>query len=111
MKKELLRLGVPESAITMDYAGFRTLDSMQRAKSVFGVSKLIVVTQEFHANRAVFLGESAGLKCWAYLAEEGPYQDYNNMREFGARCIAVLDVIRGRKARFSGPCEEIELVD
>ena len=111
MRKELLRLGVPASAITMDCAGFRTLDSVARAKSVFGVQELIVVTQEFHANRAVFLAQSNGLQCWAYVAQQGPLQGYNQTREYCARCMAVLDVWRGRKAHFPGPPENIHLAD
>ena len=49
MKQAVLALGIPESAITLDYAGFRTLDSVVRAKQVFGQSKLTIITDEFHA--------------------------------------------------------------
>ena len=81
MKNELQRLVVPARDITMDFAGFPTLDSVSRAKSVFGVKKMIVVTQAFHANRAVYLAQSHGLQCRAYVAQQGPHQTYNQTRE------------------------------
>ena len=105
MKGALLDLGVKEADITLDYAG---LDSVYRAKAVFGVEEMIVVTQEFHASRAIYLADAAGIKCWAYLAGKGTSNSYNNCREFIARCICVVDVICGRGARFSGPRELID---
>ena len=60
MKQALLALDVPESAMTLDYAGFRTLDSVVRARKVFGQSKFTIITDDFHANRAVFLAQHFG---------------------------------------------------
>ncbi|MGZ4987179.1 MAG: SanA/YdcF family protein, partial [Limisphaerales bacterium] len=53
MKNALLKLGIPESAMTLDYAGLRTLDSMERARKIFGQTKLTLVTEQFHAARSV----------------------------------------------------------
>ncbi|NQZ57190.1 MAG: YdcF family protein, partial [Lentisphaeraceae bacterium] len=109
MKDALLELGVKDADITLDYAGFRTLDSVYRAKAVFGVEEMIVVTQGFHASRAIYLADAAGIKCWAYLAGKGSSNSYNNCREFIARCVCVVDVVCGRGARFSGPRQRIDL--
>ncbi|WP_462323133.1 SanA/YdcF family protein, partial [Halochromatium sp.] len=55
MQKDLMAAGIPPEYITLDYAGFRTLDSMVRAKQVFGLEEVLVVSQRFHAARAIFL--------------------------------------------------------
>src|SRR5204862_7461680 len=55
MKNALVKLGVPDSAVTLDYAGLRTLDSMERARKIFGQTNLTIVTEDFHAARSVFL--------------------------------------------------------
>ena len=59
MKRALIAAGVPEDRIVCDYAGFRTLDSVVRAKTIFGLDSFLVVSQDFHVRRAVFLG-----RCW-----------------------------------------------
>lgn len=54
--------GIPEEAITLDYAGFRTLDSMVRAKEVFSLTgQFVVISQPFHIERALFLGDMRGI--------------------------------------------------
>ncbi len=55
MQKALVRLGVPDSLITLDYAGLRTLDSIVRSKEIFGQTKILIVTQSFHCYRALFI--------------------------------------------------------
>ena len=59
MQLALMEKGVPPERIFGDYAGFRTLDSVVRAKEVFGLSKFTVVSQESHSKRAVFLARLA----------------------------------------------------
>ena len=54
MRDALVARGVPPTAITLDFAGFRTLDSMARAKAVFGLQRFTIVTDDFHIARAVF---------------------------------------------------------
>lgn len=99
MKQALLARGIPDSAITLDYAGLRTLDSMVRSKKIFGQDRLIVVTQKFHSYRAVFIGEYYDIKTTAYAAEELPFRESLNIlfREFLARPMAVLDLYVLRK--------------
>jgi SanA protein len=100
MKNALLQRGVPESAITLDYAGLRTLDSMARSKLIFDQNELIVVTQKFHSYRAVFIGEYYDIKTVAYAADDLPPRESMNIlfREFLARPMAVLDLYVLRKA-------------
>lgn len=94
--------GVPESAITVDSFGVRTLDSVLRAHRVFGFERAVVVTQRFHLYRAIFLARCKGLQVSGYVADPVPTPefDYSERREIPARVMAVVDVLIGRKARF-----------
>jgi SanA protein len=116
MKAALLDRGVPESAITMDYAGFRTLDSVVRARLVFGQTKLIVVSQAFHDERALFIADHRGVDAVALAAADvGSAEGASvRIREVMARVKAVLDVwVLGTRAKFEGPAEPIgtELIE
>ena len=107
MKKDLIRMGVIAGDITVDYAGFRTLDSIYRAKNVFNVHEMIIVTQEFHANRAVYLANAHKVEAVAYTADKTQFEKINKTRELAARMMALLDVIIRREAHFTGPFEPI----
>jgi len=61
MMTHLVAQGIPASQVIRDYAGFDTYDSCVRAKIIFGVTRALVVTQEFHLPRAVFLCRQAGI--------------------------------------------------
>lgn len=105
MRRFLIDQGVPSEVIFTDHAGFRTLDTMQRAAKVFGVGGAIVVTQEFHLARSLFLAEAAGLDAVGLVADrrEYVYAGHYARREFLARAEAFLDVcVWGRGARFLG---------
>ena len=69
----LVARGVPRSAITLDYAGFRTLDSMARAQAVFGLHRFTIVTDDFHQARSIFLARSLGLEVVGFPSERVPY--------------------------------------
>lgn len=104
MRDALVRLGVPESSIERDFAGFRTLDSMVRAKEVFGVERAVVVSQAFHAERAVFLGRAYGMEAYGYAAADvgGAHGFKVRVREAFSRVAAVLDVyLLGTRPRFA----------
>ena len=94
MKNALMEKGVPDSVITMDYAGLSTLDSVVRAKLIFGQDELLVVTQKFHSFRTAFLCKSFGIDAEVFLAESVPFRHSTkvHIREFFARPRAVLDV-------------------
>ena len=57
IKKDLIKAGIPEEVIFLDYAGFRTLDSMVRAKFIFGLDNVTVISQKFHNERAIYIAE------------------------------------------------------
>ena len=106
MKAALVAAGVPEDRIVCDYAGFRTLDSVVRAKTIFGLDSFLVVSQDFHVRRAIFLGRCKGLDVHGYAARGVPFGRLSSrtiVREPLARVAAVLDVLFGRRPRFSGP--------
>lgn len=94
MKRVLIELGVPEGKIVCDFAGFRTLDSMVRAKEVFGQSRFIVVSQRFHNERAVYLARASGIEAWGLNAKDVPValSLKTFLREKLACVKAVLDV-------------------
>ncbi|MBQ3809202.1 MAG: YdcF family protein [Kiritimatiellae bacterium] len=114
MKAALVAAGVPEDRIVCDYAGFRTLDSVVRAKTIFGLDSFLVVSQDFHVRRAIFLGRCKGLDVRGYAAPLRVARRARArlaLREPLARVVAVLDVLFGRRPRFGGPpvplpCEE-----
>lgn len=113
MWQELTKAGIPAKDITMDFAGLRTLDSMARAQRVFGLQRVTVITQRYHAYRAVFLGKKFGIRVAAYVAPFGAGRDYgrrNPVREIFARAWAVLDVVVLRtQPKFLGQREPIDL--
>lgn len=111
MKADLLARGVPERFITCDYAGFSTLDSMQRITRVFGQSRVVVVSQRFHLERALFLAQADGLDAIGCAAAEAPlrWRIRVRLREVLARGKAVLDVALGRGAKSLGAREQVLL--
>lgn len=94
MKRDLVKLGVPEHAITEDTHGLRTLDSVVRAHRVMGQEAFTIVSQRFHVARAVYLGKQFDLDVVAYSARdpEGRRDLASRAREYGARVKALLDV-------------------
>ncbi len=88
MKKYAISCGVPSEDIFMDHAGFSTYESLYRAKEIFGVEKMIVVTQRYHMYRALYIAEKMGLENYGVAAEENLYagQDVRETREILARC-------------------------
>jgi SanA protein len=94
MQEALLHAGIPRERIYCDYAGFRTLDSMVRAHEVFGLSEVTVISQEFHNQRAIFLGAHHGVDAIGYNAADADPSDASGTRrrEKLARIKAALDV-------------------
>ena len=106
MKQDLIAAGVPATRIYRDQAGLRTLDSVVRAKEVFGLEEVTVVSQRFHNERALYLARAHGLAAIAFDAPgvaSGATMLRNLARERLARVAAVLDVWLGREPRFLGP--------
>lgn len=96
MRQVALTLGVPDEDLVLDYAGRRTYDSCYRARAIFGVSQVVVVTQRFHLARAVYTCRALGLDAVGYPADRriyprGPYL-YWNVRELLATFRALVDL-------------------
>jgi len=96
MKSYAMGKGVPSEDIFMDHAGFSTYDSMYRARDIFCAEKVIVVSQEYHLYRALYLAEKLGLEAYGVPAQDVNYrgQAYREFREMLARakdfCTAVI---------------------
>ena len=109
MKSSLVEAGVPEAQIVCDYAGFRTLDTVLRAKKVFGLYSFVIVSQSDHVRRAVFTARGFGCDAYGYAAQDvnGRYSIKTTIREPLAKIAAVLDVILRRGPKFLGPREPL----
>jgi SanA protein len=96
MRKLAVQLGVPNEDIVLDYAGRRTYDSCYRAQEIFGVKDLIIVTQRFHLDRALYLCDAFGLQATGMAADRRtytpPYAQFWWLRETPALVNAWLDV-------------------
>jgi SanA protein len=112
MRTLALELGVPDSAMTLDYSGFRTLDSIVRAKEVYGLNRFTIITNNFHTYRALFLSRCNNIDAVAFYSE--PFSvaklGVEIPREWAARVKAVIDVyILQKQPRILGPKVEIKL--
>ena len=103
-KNELIKKGIPKDKIYLDYAGFRTLDSVIRAKEVFNLVEITIISQKFHNERAIFLAEKNGIQAIGFNAKDliGRYGIKTKIREYFARTKAVLDIIFGASPKFLG---------
>ena len=110
IKKDLVAGGIPEKKIYLDYAGFRTLDSMIRARIVFGLDSVTVISQEFHTERALFIASKKDLYAIGYSAKDvsGSRGVKVHLREYFARVKVFLDLIFNTQPRFYGKRIEIE---
>ena len=112
MRNSLIKLGVDKVAITLDYSGFRTLDSIIRAKEIFDLQTLTIITSDYHIARAVFIAQQLGLDIYGSpspcsLAPH--FAEVNHSRERLARFIAVIDTcLINRSPRYLGPKEPIK---
>jgi SanA protein len=111
MRAGLIARGVPATAIYRDLAGVRTRDSVLRAKSVFGQQRLIVVSQGFHAARAVFLARREGIDAWGLAARDvqRAYSIFTELRRYPSALRAWYDVWLDTPPRHAGPTITIGL--
>ena len=110
IKKDLIAGGIPEERIFLDYAGFRTLDSMVRAKIVFGLDTVTVISQEFHNERALYIAGKKDLYAWGFNAGgvDGSAGTKLQVREYFARVKVFLDLLFNTQPRFYGNRIDIE---
>ena len=108
-KKDLLLGGIPSEKIFLDYAGFRTLDSMVRAKYIFGLDSVTIISQKFHNERAIYIAEQKGLYAIGYNAEDLSikYGLKVHLREYFARVKVFIDLAINTQPKFFG--EKIEI--
>jgi SanA protein len=112
MRAALVKRGIPETAITLDYAGFRTLDSVVRARQVFGLERCIIVTQRYHNSRALEIARASDLEAWGYCAPDVGFAGSfpTECREVLARTVTMLDLyVWHRQPHFLGDSEPIRL--
>jgi SanA protein len=94
MKRDLVKLGVKQEDVICDYAGLRTLDSIIRFKEIFGQEKGIVISQEFHNTRAIYIGRAYGIELSGYNAcDVDVYGGFKTrIREVFSKFMCVIDV-------------------
>lgn len=103
-KNELVARGIPAGKIFLDYAGFRTLDSVVRAKEIFGQEKYTVISQKFHNDRAIYLATRKGLDVVGFNAQDVAKRGgiKTKIREVFARTKAFLDILFNVQPKFLG---------
>lgn len=96
MRQGLIERGVPASAIYRDPAGFRTWDSVVRARDVFGQRRLLIVSQRSHVARAIYLARSLGMEAFGFEAEDDmPIHWLTRLRQYPAAVLSYYDAWRG----------------
>ena len=95
----------------MDYAGFRTLDSVVRAKEIFGQDSITIISQSFHNERALYLAKHYGIEAVGYNAKDVEYWKKKlkiHGREYLARVKMFIDLYTGKQPKFLGEKIKIE---
>jgi len=111
MRRDLIKAGVDPADIVLDYAGFRTLDSIVRTRKVFDTNDFIIITQRFHCERALFIALQLGIQAQCYAVPSPKNMLSVRFREVGARLGALADLfLLKREPRFLGPLVPIPAV-
>jgi len=110
MKQDLVENNIPEANIFLDYAGFRTLDSVLRAQKIFGQNTFTVISQEFHNERALYLAHHFNIEAIAFNAKDVKlnYGFKTQLREKLARCKMMLDLLFKVEPKYLGDSIKIE---
>jgi len=109
-KDDLVARGIPGNRIFLDFAGFRTLDSVVRAKEVFGLSTFTIISQQFHNERAIYLAKHFNINAIAFNAKDvsNRYGFKTRFREYLARSKAAADVVFNMQPKYLGENIRIE---
>lgn len=104
MKQYAVAQGVPSEDVFMDHAGFSTYDTVYRVREIFGAKKVIIVTQEYHLYRALYIARQLGLDAWGVAAAPNEYagQGIRDAREVLARCKDFAKCIVRPEATYLG---------
>lgn len=110
MMNELVKRGIPKEHIYLDFAGFRTLDSVVRAKEIFGQDSFIIISQKFHNERAVYLARKNGIEAYGFNAKDvNKYFGFKTkVREYLARAKVFVDFLLEVEPKFGGEKVEIK---
>lgn len=109
-KNDLVKAGIPENKIFLDYAGFRTLDSVVRVKEIFGQNSVTIISQQFHNERAIYLAEHFDIKAIGFNAKNisGTYGLKVQLREYLARVKVFVDIVFNVEPKFLGKKIEVK---
>lgn len=104
MYNDLVLAGISGTKIILDYAGFRTLDSVVRSKEVFGQSSYTIISQLFHNQRATYIAHKKGIEAIAFNAEGlSENDDFKlQLREIAARVLVIFDMLTAKQPHFLG---------
>jgi SanA protein len=104
MRDDLIKEGIDSAAIYLDYAGFRTYDSMVRLKEIFGQDSVTIISQAFHNERALYMAQREGINAVAFNAKDvgSRFGLSVNIRERFARVKVFIDYMFGKKPKFLG---------
>lgn len=104
MKKALMRNGIPQRVIYLDYAGLRTLDSVIRAKEIFGQTRITIISQKFHNERAIYIAAKNGIDAIGFNANDvDTYSGFKTrIRELFARMKMFIDLAIEKQPKFLG---------
>jgi SanA protein len=104
MKLYCYEHGVDTSKIYLDYAGFDSYSTLYRSKFIFNIDTAILVSQKYHLNRCINIGNKLGINSYGFAADQGTYQGfgYASFREYFAIVKSTIDLIMGRKPHFLG---------
>lgn len=114
MRQALIARGVPADRIICDYAGLRTLDSVVRAKEIFGLQEVLFVSQPFQNERALYIAQARGIRAWAFNARDVTHAAgiKTRLREVGARVKMWLDLhCLNTQPKHLGPKIPLQLAD
>jgi len=104
MRSDLIKLGIDSNILYLDYAGFRTFDSIKRLKEIFGQDSVTVISQKFHNERAIFIAEHEGMDAIGFNARDISPRDglTTELREKLARVKVFIDRWFSTKPRYLG---------
>ena len=109
MREDLIKNGIDSTHLYLDYAGFRTFDSMVRLKEVFGQDSVTIISQLFHNERALYIASKEGIAANGFNARDAYTTDGVMLREKLARVKVFVDYLIATKPKFLG--KKIELPD
>ncbi|WCO00856.1 SanA/YdcF family protein [Psychroserpens ponticola] len=109
-KTDLIAKGIPENKIFLDYAGFRTLDSIVRAKEIFGQDAITIISQQFHNERAIYIAKNFDINAVGFNAKDSynHHRSKTRFREYFARAKASIDILFNVEPKFLGKKIEIK---